>query len=1013
MNTPAAQLHIVEYGKPCQTPSGPIIRHADYGALHWTTGCPNDIIRLCEPNRLGPTLPHDKELPEDINTSFLLRPLNIQINGNRQWWVIAGRLETRPEGGESTRRYRIARYAALHLNTSVYVAPSAMYSALFNRPLVGITPDDQERPMDPLMVQSGRSQVKAASLAFAQDALPYIMSGVALGFVRRPKLEEFSDWMATLWWLIPPRLRMFFSLGWGVGASYSGHLAATFATAASASCALYDPEEGRWTHPRVKANGKPFEDRRLRAGQAYLFNEFGGELAAALDVQGRLPLPSNQTNNDVQLQDADPQPVFSSPAIVRMFRRPGLLAFDRVRLKSLEEWLTVDGIEEQKPNPPLTPRTVAFSETRQRVLRLLKSALAHEPERRKAERILIKDSEDPKLGFALLKELMAMEGEGIERARLVAYLASPDEAPPIQRNVFQFVTSAVDKGHMHQPLPEHLNQRFHSRMRSCLAKDSETIIELARRLVLHPQPGPVVRTWLQQDGHLLLICFLPRNEMSDAVDALPQTDSLNQWNTLTSRILEAAEPLSEDQALIHADPIAARLLQRHLLPVLWANPQCKETAVDWLRLTGDIRTWPPVMRAAESHEQFDDKEVVAVCSELLHAPRSLHFKLSKWLLRHWDIASTRFKPESFEEFLQHWNRFLADALFRTTGFETGDSRPIGDLEEEDIPALPPNYINQLIEDAIPDESLFDTNSAAFWRLSRRSRSSPRPRYVESIRYVDQGTSFNGKPTTQVLRNVVRMARLRRHYLEDNGEIFDFEWINHQKPWQKFLILACRPSLDFSLSAETMAGILMDFEREDIKAALDARRKKGQPSHSGLLLLAGDVFGSKFTPARWQDKFRQNGLWALFGDCPQDRHGSLLDAAKIFAKDDRQKLQLGEKYISKFAITPTSYELQTKVLAEIVIPIFDKTDRLTDDAWTAIYEDVVDGKSTKLRVYRDVYSTAGDFVVDISRHTVSVDYDLMSRIWGGIAHKCRVQDDFRRAAKAALRLYRNSQTGTKA
>jgi hypothetical protein len=527
----AEQLEIarLEYGKFC-TPEGPIEDMAGHRQLGRSANFPKDLIPFCDPTIVGISAGVTDEMPaDDYYYGTILRPVVLPSQKVRP---VLCRVRTRPEDGEGGpgRRYTLARYL---------VPPSKrVHPATLLRAMDSLTMDSKSKRLPGLTRGEDVTPLSASNLppdldqrtkAFLRGAIVYVLSGIPLCITEKVSEEEFFNWVAALWYVLPPVLRPYLSAGWRVESSFAGQLIVTHAAQCNANCALFSlpaedrvPKRDAWTNPSVFATWtkkqqlvwKKFHEERLRAGYMYahtIFKTAVDELPSIDSLETR-----DETLKLMSLWHGSSQfkklPDFLDPPAVRAFRYPGLRAFDEYRLQSLQDWLNTCGAGRTPKYFTKNAQKLFYVDYQKKALQIAIEALgdsdrrsAEDSDRRSAgdEAVWVSFAgEPPPYFYELVSELVkqAEEGSGSHRAHLLATMQTSDHAKVLDA-LWVAAQNGV-AGNLHEEvlgvLDYHLNATLQTR--ETLARHEQ--------FLLYANAPPEYLDWVRRNAFDVLIAML-------------------------------------------------------------------------------------------------------------------------------------------------------------------------------------------------------------------------------------------------------------------------------------------------------------------------------------------------------------------------------------------------------------------------------------------------------------------------------------------------------------------------
>ena len=456
---PEVQLERLEYGKRCISSREGVLPGADYQPLAWSPGFPEEFRVQCRPGIIN-SADDGVDVLVDTLSSFIIRPIYIKAS----WWIIASRLESRPEGGHSSRLYRRARYIAFKCpktNPPISPSPIALYRALHDEPLRAIDNRTANGMLEPIfspLEEPFSAKRGSAVLQFSRQALIYTMSGIPIHVAPETSVETFIQGCTYLWWLLPQSIRRYFCIGYRVSSSLCSKLnVSATQNPREDSAQFYPNHKSPWRKPKTTRAGKPYNAQLVeQAGRAYIMSYLPRDWESN-DGLPPNPEPKQGTTSKIRWRGKiGAVPSFSEESFIDIFRQPGLLATAWAYFNFFERWLDDDPHWDK---PPLD-FTVRFVEVRVALLKLLMRRCREGRSIEKARRILFESLElftaeiplimsgKSRLSGQLLGELLDALNEGLPeevlssaRGGVLAHGAkiSPEDFP---KHVGRFLEAA-------------------------------------------------------------------------------------------------------------------------------------------------------------------------------------------------------------------------------------------------------------------------------------------------------------------------------------------------------------------------------------------------------------------------------------------------------------------------------------------------------------------------------------------------------------------------------------------
>lgn len=931
----AARVERLEFGKFCVDPDGPVERDREnvpieHGQLGWSSGFPDELVGFCDPSIMGASAGELDPLPRHCDHGTIMRPV---VPGGAPRSVFY-RVRTRPEAGENQagRRYIMARYTVAGDDG---VSPLALLNAMDDEKtrLRGVT-REEAAALSALVVSAAEPVLGHAGEAFCRGALVYLLSGIPVSITEGVTEREFFSWVAALWALLPPSLRVHLSAGWGVGNSFSGRLAVTHTSLRAPECALFsasDPatSEPLWTPPthvtvwdeNLQPVPRAFFERRLEPGRSYTKYFFQSDADSEWPVS---PPPAF----DAEALDIVSSPDFPFPELpdwheearltIRAFRYPGLKVKDEFTFLDIQDWLKT-GQYEAGVLPLLDlGRSMTYESTREKTLPLMLEALAHPDSRPRGDRALWSalSGQHPD-SFARL--VMEARGPWSARARLLAVLSSSDTL-----GALRFLALAAGRGEADDLLGE-VEQRLHECLDDSVALaladaatstngcgDNEYLVPHVALLRLQMPPA-AYRHWLERRGLRLMGAFVAWREYfgeappSDILRIAPAADCHAFYEMAFGveaphTALAAVRSLSEEQFQTFAD----------VFNLEWSRSDAKRRnhLLAWFDALG-LRDWfirnrlleglnpllviyanyPPPETDGTPDEQFSRVLFVQLVDEVAHGvvPQLLTVRVAAFYLEHWRVLHHHVTPAKMES--THLRRLAAiwprpyAAAFGFTNVTPVEPVPAEVEHAASRLQLSPEDLYGLI--AGQSSSMTFESAQFYWDEAQKWRPRPhfKPNAAELCWYLEHGELPTQPPANfpADLDNFVRVAHAAKksELLRESAQRL---WREAERGWQLRLLLSLFPSEPFEPTPAHL-GLLL-YQQEWLI---------GHLQHVNSLL-AGNFYVAtlpfhslsyRLNQNLWKPGFNRSPIWAAFRGVPLSElpKRSLYDALRVYRWGD--------------------------------------------------------------------------------------------------------------------------------
>ena len=202
-------LERLEYGKPCESVGGPILKGTECRPLGLTAGWPGALTDICHPAALGIGSPLAAIAAADhFGHATVVRPVLVDgVIGQTAY-----RLRRRAEEGEGTggRKYWLGRY----LFSAQALGLSAAARALDETPLVAFVDSETQAAKVPV---PAAAPVRTFDEVFLRSAISFCISGIPIGIHPPFDEDEFFAWASLLVSCLPGSCSRCFLLAgaWG------------------------------------------------------------------------------------------------------------------------------------------------------------------------------------------------------------------------------------------------------------------------------------------------------------------------------------------------------------------------------------------------------------------------------------------------------------------------------------------------------------------------------------------------------------------------------------------------------------------------------------------------------------------------------------------------------------------------------------------------------------------------------------------------------------------------------
>lgn len=896
-------------------------------------------------------------------------------------WSVFYRVRTRPEAGEDQggRRYLMARYTVAPDDD---VSPLALLEVLDGdrTRLRGVT-REEAAALDALSVSDAEPDLSRAGETFCRGALFYVLSGIPVSVTEDVEEQEFFSWVAALWELLPPDLRVHLSAGWGVGNSFSGHLAVTHTALRSPECALFSPSELAWTPPAYKTVREEDlffeEDQELGAYYVgFLFDEDGGYF----DAEGEWPVRPAPVLTE-EKREFLRLPAFSFPelpdwhdqVVMDAFRYPGLKVRDRDTYRDIRDWLKTGQYEDEVLPLLDVGRSLTFESTRKQTLCLMMGAMAEDDSRPRADRgiwvALSKNRSAPLYHRIepLLSYINEVDVPWSSRARLLAALRGGNTLDVLRRLTLTTDAKRREADGLLQEVTEILRGCLDDSVKGAMDDamfkhapgGNEYLLRHAELLQLQTPPA-AYSDWLDGEGLRLMRVFVSWREdfgdvpPQDIVRVSPGPDREALWGMLLGvedprAALSAAGLMTAEQYRAFAEAFtlewaradAAR--RQYLLG--WFDAL---GLLSWYHKHGRLEGLDPLLLLhadvpLSQREQFDSvvREVegvrVPLSLEKLAAAACLAYA-EHILDRIW-LASAG-QNAGLMLMMRQWPQRDTEAL----GVRPSNRLPVPPEVERASRELmfSPAGLNEVLRRV--ENGTRRASAGHYWEWAERywqthqgyrPDESFQPGAMELCWYLWHSSLPPGTPTPLSRQEVERAAELVRdsgfaEALRGRAQEFWREAAEGDA-WRLMLLLLLFPQEGLNPSPMQLIGLATyyDWLAEHLRQwpwRREAFEVASVPFHT--LSYKGDM-------GRWSDAFRQSPIWAAFRGVPDVQRlptGALERALQHYCRigeatlaDHRAflvreaKSRMCRDFVRAYERLPSFDPAIVRVLREFVIP----------------------------------------------------------------------------------------------
>lgn len=321
----------IEYGK--FTDSYGTAESMEHDVLGKSDGFPTALLKFCGPRIIGPSLTDNDVLPQWARHGTVLQP--VSVDGTI--YPVFVRALALSEGRQH-RSYQRARF----LRGNSRQSPLSLLRTMNSVPIEGYVRPNHLSVIPALPCLDGAPG--RLDPVFITTALTYLLAGTPISLVPEVGEERFFEYAESLWQALPSAIRVYLSVGWGVGSSVKGKLALSAGMAQDDTCAVYDVSSTKWSHPKRHSYEQHQLELQLAGGYASVI--FCGDVAALRPNDRRLRLV-----DCILAQQRAPLPpllLWDDSRVRSVFQSVGRAASDAWRMDTLStslaasEWGQID-----------------------------------------------------------------------------------------------------------------------------------------------------------------------------------------------------------------------------------------------------------------------------------------------------------------------------------------------------------------------------------------------------------------------------------------------------------------------------------------------------------------------------------------------------------------------------------------------------------------------------------------------------------------------------------------------
>ncbi len=899
----AVQIEILEWGKYCSTENGPVLDQVEHGLLGTTSGFPQSLLAMCQPEDLGISKGQMEEeaqrLFEKVQWGTALRPVVIE----GKVWSVLYRIGVRSEGGTvlgRRRKYSLARYL---VDLSGAASPLTLFKAM--APLKGLTKEMASSLIPVRAANHAPAEEEVAADPFLRQALTCIISGIPLRI--KAGETEFFRLIDLVWQTLPAKIRPLLSAGWNVSSSSAAELAIFSGVASSERCAQYSA--GAWSPLQASV-------KSIAAGQLYASLSFpspGGQDQALAEKY----LYSSELPTGRSLPALSSVPAFHDPGVLSRFEYAGLSILEDTAVGRLRDWLETGSPALSNQLMTLIGRIYARSE----LTDLIKCGLANVRQRQRADQLawaflsgrnlLYAEGDRPHAAGAYrgaLLQAVSRQDAGLALDTLLS-AALADEAdglpPEVITRVEGLLTSTFDQVKTHFGLLQNLHfVNFYG----FWAKNNA--VDLAFAFAADPS---VAKPGLEKLQHLF------------GEDTLPGALAV------IGNVVSGKHHTQRDRAILLKLGPPDRAKFCSLLGTIWGQVEGwdvdREVLLDWCADVPSEDYGDPALVLA-SGGTITHVQIAMLVKQGIALPRRLMPRLSQAALYAFrDLRPLICKdPAAWAPLVSLWPREVALTLLGPSIRElpqsvhptdteiardfSPDAKVIQDcLEDWLLSPVKPN----LLLDAIPviwnwitalgepeDGRLMAVEIC--WCLARR-------RFVK-----DSEISHTPYDETQL---ATTLARFSGHYEELAKDAF-LLWKSALQGWQLKLLLELFPQIEFSPSTDQLVA-LIPF-RTWLQSHLE--RKRVAAGRRAAFQIAASDFQSISYPGKehekWREEWRDRVLVAAYRGCPFGQP-PLPDVFQAYASTSAQRVQICLGYLAAASSAEDFEDTVKRVLMDFLFP----------------------------------------------------------------------------------------------
>ncbi|MFA5907942.1 MAG: hypothetical protein WC815_04110 [Vicinamibacterales bacterium] len=883
----------LEYGKPCESSSGPIKKLEECRTLAQSATFPEWITALCRPVDLGLGLQEGAEVAaERFGHGTVVRPVKTPQGAIAQ---VAYRLRRRSEDGESRpgRRYWLGRY----LYSAEITTPLTALTALDCNPLIALT--DYAQQASSVSVDESHAPIPPHT-EFLEQAIVFCLAGIPIGVQAPLDEKEFFELAAFLRFCLPPTLQPLFSTGWGVSRDLSQELHCSIALSFPDTVAVYQPERRAWIPPKTSppnhgsgAGKRPsLRDEHLMSGHMYLREAF------EWSPQGR-PLTENgpQRLDSFGIFDFSPSladlvttPGLQTPVIASAFQSAGLRALDFARLTELSRWLDGELVDEGRLCR--APDDYFFHDYRERVVKLAVSALSQDNQRAKGDLMVWGAAEGPSASY-LTNLLVGCDERTNTRAKLL--LAISRDAPAA---MLQTLGEAAAVGEV-ADLPDLAQLKFEKKLDLTLRDFSRLDVHI--ELLTGARALPYTK-WAQRRMGLLALVLGSSypDEIHQYISRL-DTDHGPLWK-LAARLTRREQPIETDVGLlVKLNPTQREMIERSIREY-WLRGEAvvRTKLLPWVALATVRSDDEPIWQLAHGRDPRNHRPATEIARLIdpERIPASLLFRVAELALSEWQFFEpiVRQAPGGWARVFEHWPAEVRHLLLvQSLGSSSVDSVP------SFLPEMSLAQFDQLLADWSHSRLPADVVANALSTILRSGTPTPLPgrsvippSVLGICRQLRQGVWWFGQTPSDGITDIAA-AVVRRLGLQWPKNTITTLWREANSGWRVRSMLQLFPTTELRPSAKHLEHLIphRTWLIEHLQR-LPARREDYGIATVGFHALTFDTQNGRYA---WKQEYSTSAIWAAFAGVPTQQQGSLAHAISAYGnRDIPSSLGLAHRYL---------------------------------------------------------------------------------------------------------------------